>query len=684
MSLPNLRSLAALSLAIAFVSAIGCGGDSKPKDNDGACEGAACDICEPSCNANQRCDDGVCVYTTCVPTCGAGFRCVDLACVPDVCTPACADGLQCVAGHCVGPCSDGVDNDGDGWRDAADPDCAAGHAESGFSISRCNDGVDNDGDGLVDTRDNKCADALADEALAHGACADECQVGATRSNGHEVCALYDLDTMSWPALSDGPDHMHNRARVYTDWLRRWMLPQGGVFSANFTNAQRTQIAGYSNTRDSAIWTGTYLAAESLRAMATGSTDALEQVHKTVRTLHDFFEVTATPGYLARYAAPADSPHEVQAIFTQHADEVKRDVTYGGRKWHWMGNTSRDQYQGPMLGLSLAYRATADATIRELIRTDIVEVVEELMKERRETVNMVINGYSMPVEVTLRYAIRVPSETDDGKVTITLDAASLGDANLAGMREFMPRFDDLVRQLPGFSWVPEIKRDGSAIMLASFFLAALDVTKDVPAYATRRQAIQAFYEAHIEEWYEVMASWDFLPQCGAGYHGPHIVFQPAYNVARLEYDGARRERFRADILQELMWMDEVHEHKNVFYAWVHAANAPAGVDVQSIVSFHAEQLAQFPRAPRTPVDVDLTATYAEDPVCDGLAAEAVDVGERPVSEMMWQDNPWKRTGSAQPTRVYPGVDYLIAYWMGRYHGFLHDDSPNQCLRWKTVQ
>lgn len=51
-------------------------------------------------------------------------------------------------------CDDGIDNDGDGLIDAADPDCIQPPQPE-----ICDDGVDNDGDGLVDHEDPDCATA---------------------------------------------------------------------------------------------------------------------------------------------------------------------------------------------------------------------------------------------------------------------------------------------------------------------------------------------------------------------------------------------------------------------------------------------------------------------------------------------------------------------------------------------
>ncbi len=57
-------------------------------------------------------------------------------------------------------CSDGADNDRDGWIDGADPDCIAGRAESGAGTAACNDGLDNDRDRTFDAEDAGCDSAF--------------------------------------------------------------------------------------------------------------------------------------------------------------------------------------------------------------------------------------------------------------------------------------------------------------------------------------------------------------------------------------------------------------------------------------------------------------------------------------------------------------------------------------------
>lgn len=62
----------------------------------------------------------------------------------------------------TGQCADGIDNDGDGYIDASDFGCTGGDNNKednvGVGIPECKDTIDNDGDGRVDNRDAQCSD----------------------------------------------------------------------------------------------------------------------------------------------------------------------------------------------------------------------------------------------------------------------------------------------------------------------------------------------------------------------------------------------------------------------------------------------------------------------------------------------------------------------------------------------
>ncbi|MFZ5476923.1 MAG: IPT/TIG domain-containing protein [Myxococcota bacterium] len=60
-------------------------------------------------------------------------------------------------------CHNCSDDDGDGWADADDPDCAGGTEETGYGEDACNDGRDNDDDGRSDVEDPFCEDGNDDD-----------------------------------------------------------------------------------------------------------------------------------------------------------------------------------------------------------------------------------------------------------------------------------------------------------------------------------------------------------------------------------------------------------------------------------------------------------------------------------------------------------------------------------------
>ena len=72
-------------------------------------------------------------------------------------------------------CTNGVDDDGDGWIDDRDPDCVTGFPESGIGLTACNDGVDNDFDSFIDADDINCASGLNNSESSGSA--DDCLNG---------------------------------------------------------------------------------------------------------------------------------------------------------------------------------------------------------------------------------------------------------------------------------------------------------------------------------------------------------------------------------------------------------------------------------------------------------------------------------------------------------------------------
>ncbi|MGB0591014.1 MAG: hypothetical protein ACPGU1_15170 [Myxococcota bacterium] len=127
----------------------------------------------------------------------------------------------------VSACQDGLDNDEDGFADAADPDCQSSEdtTEGGTvggrpegidplnaptayyppEVAPCHDGIDNDGDGFTDSQDTACADSIFGEWLP--ACADGIDNDGDGSIDTADTTCYGAhDTTESLATTHGPYH----------------------------------------------------------------------------------------------------------------------------------------------------------------------------------------------------------------------------------------------------------------------------------------------------------------------------------------------------------------------------------------------------------------------------------------------------------------------------------------------
>jgi hypothetical protein len=526
---------------------------------------------------------------------------------------------------------------------------------------------------------------VAGEGCLRGACVKE-QCSDECTLGEGTCSTFDMKSNAWDA-GDAKKSLHDRAREHLRWLRKASLTYGGVgdsvFSDPGTYANRAKMDG---TGDSALWTGTYLAAEAWRLLATGSPDARAHAKALVETLHLWFNVSPSPGALARFVRPAGNT-SIDVGIDCTKDTHHCGVSYGGKEWDYNGHVSRDQYQGVMLGYALAYDAlgpTEEAT-RALIREDVIVLLDELMKEREVDAKIIYKGTTYPkFKIKTRYMVVVDEELDDGAILLAYDGSE--DGSWKGFQEFIPDLAPMFKQIPllGFVSPSSIPRTSSAIMLASFFRIGLHVTDGVSTLANKRAAIESFYAAHVSEMLPIASQWtEGGDKCGGHYYANNISMQPMYNWARLETVPSARDSAHS-IVKDKMW-PAFASHKNSFFTFLSASNMTSPDSEQ--LTMAREQLSQFPEPPvvRRHVDLLNDPRYSErDPECgdDRLSrTKAVDVKDRVTEGFIWQRDPWTLYDGGDPSRVYPGVDYLSAYYLGLRHGLIDEDAAGRCNRLK---
>lgn len=529
-------------------------------------------------------------------------------------------------------------------------------------------------------------------------CADACVLGAVDREGR-TCSLRDDVAGRWVDV-DGAERLEDRARQFERWLAEKGTAHGGVGDAIFADPpayeRRTGLGG---TGDSAIWTGTWLAAEALRLMAEGGgadSAAAQRVRAIVRTLHLWFNVSGDPGYLARFAAPSGEHPQVPMDCEDRGTHCGTVYAGDGRAYDWRGHISRDQYSGVMMGYALAYEALAGQgeggeEARGMIREDVVELLRELLRERTVSVRIHWNGTPIgPIDMTSRYIVESTHEKVDGAAEITVDTNDFGRSDIWAIREFVPNIGPLLRQIPILgALVPErTPRAGSTVMMMAYLRMGMLVTDGVAGLQADHEAFAAHYDEHFDEWMGLAAQWSYGGECGGSYYANNIVMEPMYVLGRLERrhgDPGRADRIAREILDDRMW-PEHRRTKNSWFLFMHAANSDRPADRQGGVGEAIRQLDQFPTAPRVSRVVDLRGDPRFQARQDGCAEQvphdqAIDIADRPPQDFQWQRNPWALQHGGNPAVVYPGVDFLAAYWLGRAEGLIDNPSPDRCLAWR---
>ena len=176
----------------------------------------------------------------------------------------------------------------------------------------------------------------------------------------------------------------NDALAISQNIQSLHVPYGTILDPRFASADPNSAAyntvtSYTRCRDSAIWTGHYLAAEAFRYEVTGSSDALTNLQRALAGIRSLREVTGTD-VLARCLFPTDSPYAAD-LTTENKDLGIYQGMYAGQSYDWVGNTSRDQYSGVFFGLGIAYDMVEDDSVRSDVGGEVARLLNNLIANR---------------------------------------------------------------------------------------------------------------------------------------------------------------------------------------------------------------------------------------------------------------------------------------------------------------
>ena len=470
---------------------------------------------------------------------------------------------------------------------------------------------------------------------------------------------------------------------------------GQVFEATYRTPDRTpgDLASVHNFGDSALWTGTYLAAEAFRyatartKIATGEdvafwgeqqAEAKARIDQIVAKYHLLINISKNwdyelepsldppsfgggvfrgePGYLMRACIPTDAPSWATW------GEPRGPRVFGPLDWddgnqYWCEDaTSRDAYAGTTFGLLTAFDLVGpdDDELRAQIRDDVITMTTFALKYLWNTPRPHGN-------------ISLPPE----------DLEEYSPVDVWGHD-----FENFISPL--FVYVP---------------MARLNMTQIARHVAdeagTPEQA--AFWEA---VWAEELASQGSLLatsmeidsfQPNDGYYKFNLHHLTGYTTIRLEPDPAVRELLRqAFSVMDNTTRDDVNAHfETITYALTgEAGRRDLAIEhLREWLDYRARIDLGVPtnNSPGCDVEFECVARDSLELVvraADGSEAAAVTlfpgtdarlrarrplpVPLRPPTDFLWQRPPTQLEGFEGATRQAPGIDYLLPYWMLRYY------------------
>lgn len=461
---------------------------------------------------------------------------------------------------------------------------------------------------------------------------------------------------SWAGVDlEDSEKLENRVEVTESRIEKAHRPFGTIL-----NVKKGGDA--TGEDDSALWTGAYLASQcfKLGAVSSGERSRVRQrIEEVLGSIDRLFKVTGVPGLMARFTFDPRSPLARNFHFKDinTASGAARKAGWrtssvsGLQDWKWFGATSRDQYSGLFFGLGVCHDALSDGVqsekaLRGRIASRIVNTVVAIKK----------NGWKIPA-----------GDHDYGSQTLHIVD---GDLKLA--------WGKLARGLTADS---ALKRDLDA-----------EIEKTLIQYEARRR-VEVIQLPGVKLELPIVNNY-------VEYYGWNLRYMAFYLALQGEPASSRLYRVVSDYLQRMAW-EYTHDHKNALFTWIKFATIgkteePRDRDALREAQRAIDQLSDLDRTNRRVKNSDRRDIRRDklaeniswikqalpflqrqtrtdlswlNRVRGDIAADPLEVSERPSVDFYWQHNPFYLDGEGDGSVTYPGVDLVLTYWMGRSFGWI---------------
>jgi len=424
----------------------------------------------------------------------------------------------------------------------------------------------------------------------------------------------------------------------------WHLPEGQdlLFSVHLKEDLQTfDKVGMSD--NVGTWTAFYAASQSFRYAATRDPEALANLRRVIRGEHDMLEITGVPGLFTRVivnpALPGFPSADQLAVWYPDCDlSVKHckkfiEVTEGPYKGLWFKNdVSKDEYAAHMFSMAVAWELVDDPEVRERVADIVTQVGDHLID----------------------HALNI---TDvDGKVT------TFGAMNAAGFDDW-PGFDAVL----SLSWLrlaTTVGGDKYRDFYENCLLQKSGKKACIPGEEPKP------YTVYIKD----MVGLDL--GCKTNWNNHNMAQLSMYHLVRNEDDPEIKALYR-DALAHQLWAPTdpypMRDQQKTLYTFFYLVNRDPSDPWPSVPAHDAICTMKRFRETKNHFPVDTTTQYPT--VCldrndEPMTDVVIPIDMQAMDNCLWLGNPYKpEVDPGDPKIVESPEDYLTAYWMGRYFGFI---------------
>ena len=374
-----------------------------------------------------------------------------------------------------------------------------------------------------------------------------------------------------------------------------------------------------NYENCAIWTGIYVAAQSLRFAVTGDAQAREQAKSGLLALHRLQEVTGESGLIARgYKTGYEQTWDEEFFWKKERDKTRqRDEWHQSTGYRWLGDASKSQVFGVVFGyFTFSEFCNPTKKEREEIGRYLSNVVDRIMSSGLKIIDK--------------------------------------DKQVSGYGNYSPK------QYLGYGGI------GPFLILSKLKLAFQIAGQEGYETEYRRLLGEEDYVRFLKRGrLDAPILRQLLTSSG---HEDNLAMLNYYMLMTLETDEELRKLCREGL--DKRW-NAINDPENSLFNFIYHAlmqvKTPAlerGVD--ALLRFPTKKqvhaIALKRKLPKSRIEV----------VMDTFTPRKIPIELRPIDEYAWRVNPLRHdlwVGGKVGTMEFTGVDFLIATYLGLYHGFI---------------